>query len=150
MSQLSLDIVTPAGVKYTGDVISCIAPGIDGKFQVLTNHANLLAKLAIGEVAVQLSNKTRFMSTGGGLLEVKENKISIMVESAEWAEDIDLQRAQAAKERAKHRLEEQDADIDVPRAKLALARALNRICNIFLVQYGNSCPVSRFNFGNFA
>jgi F-type H+-transporting ATPase subunit epsilon len=128
MSQLSLDIVTPAGVKYAGEIKSVTAPGEDGQFQILTSHANMLAKLGIGEVFIELGDKERFMSTGGGLLEIKDNKISVMVESAEWAEDIDLSRAEAAKDRAEHRLhEEKDESIDISRARLALARALNRI-----------------------
>jgi len=123
---LRIDIVTPEGIVYSGAVQSCTAPGMDGQFSVLNNHTMLLAHLDIGELRLEFQEGTRHMATSGGLLEVKENIISIIVETAEWARDIDLERAKSAEKRARERLHSKEG-VDHLRAQFALARALNRI-----------------------
>ena len=126
MSELTIDVVTPAGVVYTGSIESCSAPGTNGQFQVLNQHASMLANIAVGEIKLVSEGREKILATSGGYCEVKDNKISLMVETAEFAETIDVNRARAAKERAERRLKEKEG-IDIPRAKLALARALNRL-----------------------
>jgi F-type H+-transporting ATPase subunit epsilon len=126
MAALHMDIVTPRGLVFSGIVKSCVAPGIDGEFCVLENHTALLAVLGIGSLRFDGEGGEKILATSGGFLEVHQNRISVMVETAEWAGDIDQDRAKAAAERARRRLE-QKQDIDIPRAKLALARALNRL-----------------------
>jgi F-type H+-transporting ATPase subunit epsilon len=126
MSSLNIEIVTPRGVKYSGDAQGCTAPGVDGIFQILPDHAALLSLIDIGEIKFSIQNKERYMATSGGFLEVKANHVTIMVETAEWAEDIEVDRARAAEERARKHLEQKEG-IDYARAQLALARALNRI-----------------------
>lgn len=126
MSEINIEIVTPAGIIYSSAIESCTAPGKEGKFQILNGHAALLANLHIGEIKVETSGETKFLSNAGGFLEVQDNKISIVVESAEIAENIDIERAKSAETRAIKRLEGRE-DIDIDRAKLALARALNRL-----------------------
>jgi F-type H+-transporting ATPase subunit epsilon len=126
MSELNVEIVTPQGLKFSGSVRACTAPGVDGIFQILPDHASLLAMLNVGEIKFEFDNSTRFMATSGGFLEVKANKVTIMAETAEWAEDIEIERAREAERRARSRIKAAEgADID--RARLALARALNRI-----------------------
>lgn len=126
MAELSLEIVTPFGVKFSGGIISCVAPGAEGQFQILTGHAPLLSILEIGEIKIENTDNVKSLATGGGFLEVKNNLVSIVVESAEFAEEIDIERAKAAQERAQKRLDTHEA-IDVDRAKVALLRALNRL-----------------------
>ena len=126
MIQFKLEIVVPGGIFFSGDVNYCTIPGISGQFQIFNNHTSLLSLLDIGGIKLQLKDKERIISTGGGLVEVKDNQTNIIVESAEWAEDIDIERANAAKERAEKRLKSKEA-IDIDRAKMALARAFNRI-----------------------
>lgn len=127
MSQLHIDVVTPKGMQFSGEAISCTAPGLDGEFQVLKDHAALVTQLVIGELRFDIDGKARWMATSGGFLEVQDNKISIIAETAEWAEDIKLERAHESESRARKRLEAEAENIDVLRARMALARALNRI-----------------------
>jgi F-type H+-transporting ATPase subunit epsilon len=126
MIQYKLEIVVPEGIFFSGDVNYCTIPGVNGQFQIFNNHTSLLSLLDIGEVNLQLIDKERILSTGGGMVEIKDNQTNIIVESAEWAEDIDIERAKAAKDRAEKRLESKDT-IDIDRAKMALVRAFNRI-----------------------
>lgn len=127
MSLFSINIATPEGKMFSGEISSCTAKGVNGKFQVLTGHASLISMIDIGEMKLEMeNNKTEFLSTSGGFLEVENNEMNIVVETAEWAKDIDLDRAESAKERAEKRLAEK-GDIDVARASAALMRALCRL-----------------------
>ena len=127
MSQLNIDVVTPKGIKFSGEAISCTAPGWDGEFQILKDHASMVTQLNIGSLSFEVDGKRKIMATSGGYLEIQKNNISIIAETAEWAEKIQVDRAHEAEQRARKRLKGHDGDIDVDRAKLALARALNRI-----------------------
>ena len=127
MSHLHIDVVTPKGIKFSGEAISCTAPGINGEFQILKDHASLVAQLKIGEIKIEENGKIKWMATSGGYLEIKDNTISIIADTAEWAEDIEVDRARDAEKRARNRLESKDEDMDFARAELALARAINRI-----------------------
>jgi F-type H+-transporting ATPase subunit epsilon len=126
MSELKVEVITPNGIVFTDKASSCTAPGVEGQFQVLKDHADLLAVLDVGELCIKTNAGEISLATSGGYMEVNKNSINIVVESAELAEAIDIERAKDAEKRAKKRLE-QKGDIDVVRAKLALARALNRI-----------------------
>ena len=126
MAALHIDVVTPRGLVYSGDIKSCVAPGAEGEFCILENHTALLSVLRIGILRLEWEGGKKILAASGGFLEVNNNRISVMVETAEWAEDIDVERARAAVERARKRIL-QHQDIDIPRAKLALARALNRL-----------------------
>lgn len=123
-----LEIVTPRKVVYSGDADSFSAPGVEGGFQVLVNHAPLLAGIGVGEVKVRdaAGHETHY-ATSGGVVEVKRNRVVLMAETAEREDEIDAARAESARDRAKRRLSEADAGTDVERARLALARALNRL-----------------------
>jgi F-type H+-transporting ATPase subunit epsilon len=123
-----LEIVTPKKIVFSGDVISFSAPGVVGGFQVLKSHAPLLSNIAIGEVKlVDGSGQESRYATSGGFVEVHENKVVMLAETAERSDEIDVARAEAARERARKRLAEKRADIDVDRARLALFRSLNRL-----------------------
>ena len=99
-----------------------------GGFQVLYNHAPLLSSLTIGRLKVKdMLGTDVIYSAGGGVVEVRRNVVTVLVESAERAEDIDVERARAARDRASKRLHTRDASIDIERARLALWRAVNRL-----------------------
>jgi F-type H+-transporting ATPase subunit epsilon len=123
-----LEIVTTTKVVFTGDVMSFSAPGVIGGFQVLYNHAPLLAAIGVGEVKLldRDGHEIRF-ATGGGFVDVVQNHVTMLAESAERAEEIDTKRAEEARERASRRLSERIPGTDLERARVALARALNRI-----------------------
>ena len=123
-----LDVVTPKKVVYSGDIESFTAPGVMGSFQVLCNHAPLLAAVGIGEVKLRdaQGNEARY-ATSGGFVDVVKNSVTMLAETAERADEIDVTRAQQARERAAQRLADRAAATDVERARVALARALNRL-----------------------
>ena len=123
-----LDIVTPKKIVLSSEVTSFSAPGTVGGFQVLRNHAPLLSSITIGEVKVvdKAGSETRF-ATSGGFVEVRDNKVVMLAETAERADQIDLQRAEESRSRAAKRLEERKVEIDFERAKSSLLRAQNRL-----------------------
>jgi F-type H+-transporting ATPase subunit epsilon len=83
MSELNVDIVTPGGIQYQGQVVGLTIPGADGKFQIFHNHAALLANLTAGQLEIIHKNRVELIQIGEGLLEVIKNQVNIMVESAE-------------------------------------------------------------------
>jgi F-type H+-transporting ATPase subunit epsilon len=124
----SLEIVAPNRVVFEGEAASVSAPGTLGGFQVLFNHAPLLSSLDVGPLKVKNPQGVDTVyATGGGYLEVRHNKVVVLVESAERPEEIDVERARSARARAEGRLKSHDPSLDMVRAELALARALNRL-----------------------
>ncbi len=126
-NSLKLEIVTPDSTVYSGDVKSVKAPGEAGYFQILKNHTSFLSTIDVGEIKVETEGKTMFFATSGGFLEVLNNVVSVLAETAEDVEAIDLERAQASKERAEKRIAGKESGTDFFRAKLAVIRAINRI-----------------------
>ncbi len=125
---LELEIVSPVRSVFKGKVKSVIAPGSMGEFQVLYNHASMIATLQIG--IMKLEDEKGIMtpySTSGGILEVKNNKISILADTIENKENIDVERARKALERGERRLEENAENLDRARAELSIMRAKNRL-----------------------
>ena len=130
MKNLELEVITPSKKAFTGMVKSVTVPGTLGNFQILYNHAPILSKLEIGRIRLSEKGSDRKeYTTGGGTVEVLDNKILILAESFEGKEEIDVERAEKAKERAEERLSKknQDQTIDTARADAALRRAINRL-----------------------
>ncbi len=129
MKEINIEIITPSKTAFLGKVKSISLPGTLGNFQVLFNHAPLLSKLEIGKITVKDLNDVEVeYTTGGGNVEVLNNKILVLVESFESKEEIDVERAKRSLERAKERLANRNKEkIDEVRAQAALARALNRL-----------------------
>lgn len=125
---LHVEILTPRRIVFKGEVTGCSAPGVVGGFQVLYNHAPLLSSLKIGEVKILETGggEIRY-AVSGGFLEVRDNKILLLAETAERTDEIDIARAKASRDRAQKRIAERDRSIDIDRARLALYRALNRL-----------------------
>ena len=123
-----LEIVTPKRIVFKGEVTSFSAPGVEGGFQVLHNHAPLLASLKIGRVKLSVAEGNEFhYAISGGFVEVRENNVILLAETAERTDEIDVERVKAARDRALKRLAEKYPNTDIERAKLALFRALNRL-----------------------
>ena len=123
----NLDIVTPTKTVFSGEVQSFRAPGEDGGFQVLFNHAPFLSSITVGQVKViDPAGAVSRYATSGGFVEVNENKVILLAETAERSDEIDVQRAEKAKERAAERLQQEER-IDEERARVALARAIIRL-----------------------
>lgn len=128
MKEIKLEIVTPSKTAFSGAINSISVPGTSGAFQVLYNHAPILSSFEIGVIKISDSNNNELIfATSGGTIEVLENKILILAESLERPKEIDINRAEKAKDRAKERLASKSKEIDQSRAEAALQRAINRI-----------------------
>lgn len=125
---LELEIVSPVKNVYKGMVKFVTAPGVMGEFQVLYNHAAMVSTLQIGIMKLADENgvETSF-STSGGILEVKDNKISILADSIESKEEIDEERARKSLARGEKRLVDNEETLDRMRAELSIMRAKNRL-----------------------
>jgi len=124
-----VEIVTPEGVVLSqDDAVSIVVPGVEGSLGVLADHAPLMVELAIGEIWIRDSDgKVTRLATSGGFVEVRRNMVSILADTAERAEEIDIARAEEAKRRAEECLRSHAAGIDHTRAEASLERALVRI-----------------------
>lgn len=128
MKEISLEIITPSKQAFSGKVKSITVPGTAGSFQVLFNHAPLLSTFEIGKIKLEdLEGKEIEFATSGGTVEVTENKILILADSLESKEEIDINRAKQAYDRAKERLANRAKEVDSMRAEGALARSINRL-----------------------
>lgn len=124
---IHLEIVTPDRKLLSEDVDFVGAPGYNGEFGILPDHAPFLSALGVGSLHYNQGRKTYWIFISGGFAEVSANKMSVLAEVAERAEEIDIERARKARERAEKRLVEQRAQIDFVRAQAALQRALTRM-----------------------
>lgn len=129
MKEINLEVVTPSKSVFKGEIKSLSVPGSLGSFQVLFNHAPIMSTFEVGVIKiVDINDETRKYATSGGTIEVLKNKIVLLAETFEKPEDIDLDRAQKALERAKERLSINNKEkIDTVRAEASLKRAMNRI-----------------------
>ena len=128
MTNFQLDIVTPEKTVYSGEIVHFQAPGVDGNFGVLARHQPLLAALGIGRVGLREADGTeRTLAISGGFANVSGDGATILAEAAEFDDEIDIERARAARDRAQERLDNRTPDIDVERAQTALTRAFTRL-----------------------
>ena len=129
MPAFALEVVTPERVAYSGQVASLQAPGSEGSFGVLAGHIPLLTSLQIGRLRfVEEDGNEVQMAISGGFVEVGREQVAVLAETAERVEEIDVARAEAARQRAEERLARaREERVDVARAQAALARAINRI-----------------------
>ena len=128
--QIALEVVTPNGAVVNEDVDIVNAPGYGGDFGVLANHAPFLSTIKIGILTYETGKTRESLMISGGFCEVSNNKITFLVESAEFGKQIDVDRALKAKERAEKRLTQaasSDDSINVARAEAALQRAIARL-----------------------
>jgi len=125
---LDIELVTPRRIEYAGKAKSVSCPGTQGRFQVLYNHAPLLASLGVGILAmVDEAEQRHVFAISGGVTQVFRNRVRILADTAEASTSIDVLRASSAKERAEQRLKLRDEAIDHERAQAALLRAMNRL-----------------------
>ena len=124
-----LEIVTPEKTVYSGEVERLRAPGTDGGFGVLAGHHPMLASLRIGEMVFSEQEQgPQSVAISGGFAEVQRDRVTVLAETAEFAQEIDVTRAEVARDRARERLaRKRDQQIDEARARLALVRAINRL-----------------------
>ena len=127
MATMRLEIVTAERRVYSEDVDMLVAPGIDGQVGILPNHAPLLTALQPGEIRVDKDGEESYMAVSGGFLEVLANRVTILADTAERAEEIDIERAEAAVLRAQERIASRASDRDLQRAVMSLRRSQARL-----------------------
>ncbi len=129
MPTFQLEIVTPEMTVYSGEVEQLRAPGTEGGFGVLAGHHPMLASLRIGEMVFSEPEQgPKSVAISGGFAEVQRDRVTVLAETAEFAQEIDVNRAEAARDRARELLaRRREQQIDEARATLALARAVNRL-----------------------
>ncbi|HZN03285.1 MAG TPA: F0F1 ATP synthase subunit epsilon, partial [Candidatus Polarisedimenticolia bacterium] len=123
---LRLDVVTPERVLVAESVDEVILPGSQGSFGVLPGHAPLLTDLDIGPLVYRRGQERRELAVAGGFVEVLPDRVTVLAEVAEAPEEIDVARAEQAKERAEQRLKTAAPDTDYERAQQAMRKALLR------------------------
>ena len=127
MASVRLDIVTAEQLVFSEEVDVVIAPGIDGEMAILPRHAPLMTMLQPGELRVRQGSEEFSLAVTGGFLEVRPDRVTVLADAAERAEDIDSARAEEAKRRAEERLAGRITETDTARAEAALRRSLIRL-----------------------
>lgn len=123
----TLEVVTPERLVFSGDISQLIVPAFDGYLGVLAGHAPLLAVLQPGEIMIEGDRKRTYYATSGGFIEVTPKKATVLSESAEPIDTIDVKRAEEAMQRAVKRMQEKQPGLDADRARAAVQRADNRL-----------------------
>ena len=128
MSTIRCDVVSVERTVFSDDVDVVLAPGIEGQLGILPHHAPLMTALAPGELIIRRADKgDLYMVVGGGFMEVRHDRVTILADSAERADEIDIARAEAASQRAQERLQERPPGVDLVRAEHALRRSQIRL-----------------------
>jgi F-type H+-transporting ATPase subunit epsilon len=127
MRAFHIEIVTPDGIAYKGDVTSLLVRTDDGDVEILAGHADLLASVSTGRVRLTIDGQEKFASVNGGFLSVKGKDVRLCAITFEFADQIDIKRAEAAKARAEAALQAAKDDRDERIAKAKLLRAASRI-----------------------
>ncbi|NLV25051.1 MAG: F0F1 ATP synthase subunit epsilon, partial [Deltaproteobacteria bacterium] len=126
--KLKLEMITPYGEILATEVDDVVAPGVMGEFGVLPGHRSMLALLQVGEFSYLQKGKRNFVAVNWGYVDVHQDRVTVMVETAEPADLIDLERARRAMGRAEEALKKlSDEDKEYKLMEAALARALIRI-----------------------
>lgn len=126
-AHLTLDIVTPERPLVHREVDEVEIPGAEGYFGVLPGHTPLLATLQIGELWYRVGQEKFYLSVAFGFAEVQPDRVTLLTQLAETAEEIDVVRAQQARTRAEERVAKGASDIDLERARIALLKSLIRL-----------------------
>jgi F-type H+-transporting ATPase subunit epsilon len=124
---LQLEIVTPERLVEKDVVEEIQIPGKNGYLGILPGHAPLITELGVGEISYKASGMDYHVAVAWGFAEVLPDRVTVLAETAERAEDIDVERARKAKERAEERLRSASGEVDYQRALVALQRANARL-----------------------
>ncbi len=127
MAGIKLDIVTAEGVVFSEDVDVIVAPGIDGQLGILPRHAPLMTMLEPGELRVRKDGEEFSLAVSGGFIEVRPDRIIVLADAAERAEEIDIARAEEAKRRAEEQLSHPLPEVDAARIEASLRRSMIRL-----------------------
>jgi F-type H+-transporting ATPase subunit epsilon len=132
--KLTLEVITPEKIALRETVDEIVLPGSNGELGILPDHAPLISQLKTGILSYRAGSDKKLMHVSGGFVEVLPDKVSVMADVAERADEIDLKRAQLARSRAEEMLSSREENADLQNTQLKLERALIRIQ---LAQSGN-------------
>lgn len=124
---LNVKIITPRGLYKTCEAQQVNARSVEGEFGLLTDHMPIVAMLAISKLEIINGSEHKRYAVSGGMLYFRNNELRVLTDSIESEDEIDLERAKKAKERAERRLAMQESNINMVRAEVALQKAINRI-----------------------
>ena len=148
MPTLSVEIVTGERVVYTeDDVDMVVAPGSDGSLGILPRHAPLITTLAAGELRIKKGGREESLIVFGGFMEVTPEKVIVLADTAERAEEIDVSRAEEARQRAVAAVAGRQSSIDLEDAEQALRRATLRL-RIGQRRTGRRAPTPGAGYGS--
>jgi F-type H+-transporting ATPase subunit epsilon len=131
-TKLTLEIVTPDRALLREEVDEVVVPGSEGEFGVLPGHTPMLSTLQIGELWYRQGSEKHYLAVAFGFVEVLPDRVTVLAQVGERAQDIDVQRAERAKQRAEQRLSQAppqltQVDFDIERARVALMKSLLRL-----------------------
>jgi F-type H+-transporting ATPase subunit epsilon len=131
-TKLTLEIVTPDRALLREEVDEVVVPGSEGEFGVLPGHTPLLSTLKIGELWYRQGQEKHYLAVAFGFVEVLPDRVTVLAQVGERAQEIDVQRAERAKQRAEQRLAQAQPqltqiDFDIERARIALMKSLLRL-----------------------
>ena len=127
MATMQFEMVTAERQLFAGEVESIVAPGTAGELGILPHHAPLLTTLRPGELRIMQDGQEQSIAVTGGFLEVLDNRVTILADAAEQADEIVLERAEEAMRRAEERIAARESDMDLQQALAALRRAQVRV-----------------------
>src|SRR5512136_1927198 len=127
MATFRLEIATAERMIFADDVDEVVAWGVEGQLGIFPHHAPLMTMLQPGGLLIKRGNEEEYLAISGGFLEVRPDKVIILADAGERAEEIDIARAEAAKRRAEATLKERPAGVDSAAAEAALRRSLARL-----------------------
>ena len=127
MKAFHIEIVTPDGLAYSGEIESVLVRTTDGDVEILAGHTDLLASVATGRARIVVGGKTRFAAVSGGFLSVHSGEVKLCAITFEFADEIDISRANAAKQKSEEALKAAKEEQEVEVAKAKLMRAISRI-----------------------
>lgn len=124
---LTVKIITPTGLYLERECEAVHTTTVEGEMTLLSHHIPIVAMLKTSKLSLKFNGEYKHYALAGGMLHLHDDHINILTDAIEGETEIDLKRAQAAKERAEKRLAKQDANTNIKRAEVALAKAINRI-----------------------
>jgi F-type H+-transporting ATPase subunit epsilon len=127
VATLKLEIVTAERTVFSDDVTEVVAWGVEGQLGILPHHAPLMTMLQPGDLTIKKGSEEQYLAISGGFLEVRPDKVIILADACERAEEIDIARAEAAKRRAEEILKTRPPQVDTAAAEVALRRSLTRL-----------------------
>lgn len=127
MRKFPIEIVTPDGLIYSGEIESVLVRTGDGDVEIMAAHADYMAALGTGRARILTDGNHRYAACSGGFITVSGGKVKLVAVTFEFADEIDTKRAEASRDAAEARISTEKDERALARAKAKLARALNRI-----------------------